>query len=817
MGDLNTTPPHSSDIERTILGLCMIDSDGLSYACENITEEMFYKPPHRIIFSVLKYFFVKNIEVDQLLILEELKKRKRLEQVGGESTVMAIMSDVIIGFGSAANIDTHCKVLGEKYKHRQIITMCNSISQESYDGNKPARDVINDVNLMLDKINGEEDKKGFQTLNGMVNQAYNEILESNESKTIAGIPTGFPTLDKYTNGWQKGDTIIIGAAKKAGKCFGKGTQVLMHDGSIKNIENINIEDMVMGINSIPQKVLNLSRGREKMYRITLKRNGDSFVCNSSHILSLRKTGNVNQSKHKGRITSTRYSKGEIVNITVGDYLKKSKTFKIIHHIYKKGVEFNKQNVPLDPYFLGLWLGDGTSRSVGITTKDKEIVGYLYKLSTELGLKITVQGQENSKASSYSLVRKKNKKPKRKYNKASYGKEKPLTLHLRELNLICNKHIPQIYKINTRENRLKLLAGLIDSDGYSGGKSGVVFCNKNRRLIDDVAFLSKSLGFATSITSTINKKYRRIYYRINIYGDFTELPLLLKYKLPKYIKAIKEPLNYSFTVEDLGEDNYYGFWIDGDGLFLLSDFTVVHNSVLGAIFASEAASRGYPVGIFTLEMSTVSLIKRFIASKARVNTSEVHYKKLNDDDLIKLSDACNIFYNNYSTIVFDDNASTNIIDMTVKAKRMKKLYDIKLLIVDYLQLMPSVGKESRQREIEIVSHGLKAIAKTLNIPVIIISQLSRPQKGNEKKAPMLTDLRDSSALEADASVVVLLYEPDLKRKEMLVNARNCYWDEKDDQYKRIRELIIAANREGQTSSIPLIFYGEHNVFYELENK
>jgi len=293
--------------------------------------------------------------------------------------------------------------------------------------------------------------------------------------------------------------------------------------------------------------------------------------------------------------------------------------------------------------------------------------------------------------------------------------------------------------------------------------------------------------------------------------------LLKYKLPKYIKAIKEPLNYSFTVEDLGEDNYYGFGIDGDGLFLLSDFTVVHNSVLGAIFASEAASRGYPVGIFTLEMSTVSLIKRFIASKARVNTSEVHYKKLNDDDLIKLSDACNIFYNNYSTIVFDDNASTNIIDMTVKAKRMKKLYDIKLLIVDYLQLMPSVGKESRQREIEIVSHGLKAIAKTLNIPVIIISQLSRPQKGNEKKAPMLTDLRDSSALEADASVVVLLYEPDLKRKEMLVNARNCYWDEKDDQYKRIRELIIAANREGQTSSIPLIFYGEHNVFYELENK
>ena len=263
------------------------------------------------------------------------------------------------------------------------------------------------------------------------------------------------------------------------------------------------------------------------------------------------------------------------------------------------------------------------------------------------------------------------------------------------------------------------------------------------------------------------------------------------------------------------DKYTNGWQPGETIIVGAP-KKAGKSFLGALFASEAALKGHSVGIFTLEMTTKSLIKRLIANKSELDVTSVHHKKLTIKEIAKMVDACGKLYN-YGTIVFDDNAGTSIQEMVVKSRRMKKLYDIEMLVVDYVQLMPSTGNESRQREVEKISHGLKGIAKNLNIPVILLSQLGRAQKGKEDHAPLMTDLKDSGALEADSSIVLLIHNPSDDRKRKLLEAREYGNNPSKELLFSVRELIVAANRSGKTSSIPMIFTGEHAHFGELAYK
>jgi len=255
------------------------------------------------------------------------------------------------------------------------------------------------------------------------------------------------------------------------------------------------------------------------------------------------------------------------------------------------------------------------------------------------------------------------------------------------------------------------------------------------------------------------------------------------------------------------DKYTNGWQSGD-TYIIGAPKKAGKSILGIKFAMEAACKGFPVGIFSFEMSAMAITERFVASMAKVDVQAVHWKKLTDKNNTDLSNACDTLYK-YNQIIFDDNSASNIDNLLIKAKRMKSLYGVKLIIVDYLQLMPSMGNEGRQREIEKISHELKGLAKRLNIPIIIISQLSRPAKGREDAAPKMTDLRDSGMLEADATVVMLVYNPSQERKEELVKVPNFIeWD-------NVRELIIDANRNGPTGGIPIYFKGEFSHMGELE--
>ncbi len=350
---------------------------------------------------------------------------------------------------------------------------------------------------------------------------------------------------------------IIKLGTGFGKCHGKGTKILMYDGTIKKVEDIKIGDQLMGDDSSPRNVLSLARGREKMYRIIPKK-GEPFTCNGSHILSLKSTP-----KKKGE-------RKYYINISVNEYLQKDDNFKHCHKLWKTGVDFEDKEVGLDPYFIGVWLGDGSNRTSEIHNPDKEIEKYSRQYAKELGLSFRKYIYNKRTCPLLHITTKMERK-----------KEAIISI-LRKYNLVQNKHIPFDYKVNSREKRLRLLAGLIDSDGYKKETSYEII-TKYSQLKDDILFLCNSLGFMATYKvkrgGIKERNFSANYYRISINGDLTEVPIKIKRKKPQKRKQKKDVNVTSFSIERLGEGDYYGFEIDGNRLYLLDNFFVTHNTII----------------------------------------------------------------------------------------------------------------------------------------------------------------------------------------------------------------------------------------------
>lgn len=205
-------------------------------------------------------------------------------------------------------------------------------------------------------------------------------------------------------------------------------------------------------------------------------------------------------------------------------------------------------------------------------------------------------------------------------------------------------------------------------------------------------------------------------------------------------------------------------------------------------------------IFSLEMSKEQLVNRFLSAESRVNAQTLRNGNLNADEWERLVEGAGII--GESRLIIDDTPGITITELRSKCRKYKLEHDLSIVIIDYLQLMQGTGKsESRQQEISDISRSLKALARELQVPVVALSQLSRAVEQRPDHRPMLSDLRESGAIEQDADVVMFLY-------------RDEYYN-KDTPDKGIAELIIAKQRNGPTGTVKLAWIGEHTRFANLE--
>ena len=208
-----------------------------------------------------------------------------------------------------------------------------------------------------------------------------------------------------------------------------------------------------------------------------------------------------------------------------------------------------------------------------------------------------------------------------------------------------------------------------------------------------------------------------------------------------------------------------------------------------------------VAVFSLEMSKEQLVQRMISSVAHVDLQKIISGRLNEDEWLKIIDAMAPL--SQAKIFIDDTAGISLTEMKAKCRRLKIEKGLDLIVIDYLQLMQSEGRpENRQQEISAISRGLKALAKEMECPVIALSQLSRAPELRSDHRPILSDLRESGAIEQDADVVMFLY-------------RDEYYNEDSDK-KNIGEVIIAKHRNGPTGTVELVWKKEFTKFLNKEN-
>ena len=357
-------------------------------------------------------------------------------------------------------------------------------------------------------------------------------------------------------------------------CHAKDHPILMYDGTVRKVQDISVGDIIMGADSTPRHVLALARGREPMARITPIK-GEPFVVNMNHILSL-----VSTNEGKGDFTC--YQKGgEITNITVREYLTKSKSWRHLRKLYRVPVNFSiPKNLPIPPHILGLLLGDGImTNAIGLTSAEEELGDEFSRYAESIGCSVRVTENDRNVPTYYAVVAK--------------GAKNPLFEILHQLGLrghcAHNKFIPKEYLTASRSDRLQLLAGLLDSDGFFDGHC-LEITTQSRELAGDIVFLARSLGFMANC----HEKYCACqtgaggwYYRVHISGDLSPISCRRKRHVFHVRQQKKNVLRTGFSVEILSEDDFYGFELDGDHLYVDGNFVVHHNTGKSLVLAQIA--------------------------------------------------------------------------------------------------------------------------------------------------------------------------------------------------------------------------------------
>jgi replicative DNA helicase len=218
----------------------------------------------------------------------------------------------------------------------------------------------------------------------------------------------------------------------------------------------------------------------------------------------------------------------------------------------------------------------------------------------------------------------------------------------------------------------------------------------------------------------------------------------------------------------------------------------------------AIKEGIPVGVFSLEMGKEQLIDRLLASESGIDSWKLRNGRLEDSDFPKLTEAMAAL--NEAPIFIDDSATTNIMEMRTKARRLQSEHDLGLIVIDYLQLISgrkTNGSENRTQEVSEISRGLKGLARELNVPVLALSQLSRSVESRTPPIPMLSDLRESGSIEQDADVVMFIYRED-------------YYKREDSEQPGVAQIMVQKHRNGPTGVADVFFHPERTLFRDMDH-
>ncbi|TEX50685.1 MAG: replicative DNA helicase, partial [Actinomycetales bacterium mxb001] len=704
-------PPQDVAAEQSVLGAMMLSKDAIADVVEDLRIADFYRPAHATIYDAIIEIYGRGEPADAVTVSAELTRTGELARIGGASYLHTLVSLV----PTAANAGYYARIVKERAILRRLVEAGTRIVQLGYTGEGDVDDVVDRAQAEVYEVTERRTAEDYLPLRELMDGALTEIEAiANRGGEMVGVPTGFTDLDALTNGLHPGQLVILAARPALGKALALDTPIPTPTGWT-TMGDIRPGQSVFDEEGNPTTVVAVSPTwhDRPCYRITFS-DGSTIVADEEHewLTETRASRKSAQAAAVG-YNRTRNQRTFAEVRTTGEIARTlrcaTKDARLNHSVVNaQALSLPEADLLVPPYTLGVWLGDGTSAAAHFTSADPEIAMF-----------VEAEGID-----------------------APYVGHGSVQALLRRLGVLGDKHIPQSYLRASEDQRRALLAGLLDTDGTVTATGNIQFTSTSRVLVDGVYELVVSLGYRCSISGKRVKgrtEATSIAYNLNFTTDDEVFRLPRKALLHKERRQgkVSQRLRSRFItrVERVASVPVMCIQVSNDSHLYLAGRSMIptHNSTLALDVARSASIRhGLTSVIFSLEMGRNEILMRLLSAEAQVALHHMRSGNMSDNDWTKLAGKMGTV--SEAPLFIDDSPNLTMMEIRAKCRRLKQRHDLRLVVVDYLQLMNS-GKrvESRQQEVSEFSRSLKLLAKELDVPVIAVSQLNRgPEQRTDKR-------------------------------------------------------------------------------------
>ncbi|QVI22475.1 replicative DNA helicase [Nocardia tengchongensis] len=829
--------------EQSVLGGMLLSKDAIADVVEVIRPGDFYRPAHQAVYDAILDLYGRGEPADPVTVSATLDRKGELKRIGGAPYLVTLTQTV----PTAANAGYYAEIVAEKSVLRRLVEAGTRIVQYGYAGadGQDVAEVVDRAQAELYDVTERRSSEDFAPLTDILQPTMDELDSIASRGGISlGVPTGFTELDEITNGLHPGQMVIVAARPGVGKALALDTLLPTPDGWI-TMGEVEVGDELLDAQGKPTRVVAATEVMldRPCYEVEFS-DGTVIVADEQHQW-LTETRSSRRSAQQAAIGYNRYRNQQTfaqvrTTAEIAATVRCETADRRLNHsvVNAEALQLPERELLIPPYTLGAWLGDGSSACAQLTTADPEI---LYRIENE-GILTT---HSDSAQLRYSLrlpadapieprdcvvcgsefipftseVRTCGRSCGGKAGFVSGPAPAPncpqcggpsiglrlcqacrnavgsVQARLRTIGVLGNKHIPGEYLRASETQRRALLAGLLDTDGTVTKGGSVQFSVTNEQLARDTEELIVSLGYRCQMstkrvrgrTEASSTAYALTFATEDEVFGLSRKELLHKQRRgatntsrsgSRFIVDVR-PIA-SVPVRCVEVDNAEHLYLAGRAMI------PTHNSTLGMDFMRSCSIKhGMASVIFSLEMSRTEIVMRLLSAEAKIKLGDMRSGRMSDDDWTKLARRMSEI--SEAPLFVDDSPNLTMMEIRAKARRLKQRHDLRLIVVDYLQLMSSGKKvESRQQEVSEFSRSLKLMAKELEVPVIAISQLNRGPEQRTDKRPMVSDLRESGSLEQDADMVILLHRPDAF--------------ERDDPRGGEADLILGKHRNGPTATI-----------------
>ena len=792
-------PPHNNDAEISVLGSVLLDNDVLIQLGDTVAPEMFYREGHRKIFAAMRNLQERGEPVDLVTLSDELTKRGTLDDVGGLTYLIGLSDQV----PTSAYAEHYARLVQEKHTLRQLISASSQAMKLAYDGQLPLEDLLDKAEKMIFEVS-EQKKKGeqYQAMSEVVHDTFEYITLLHSNKGIPdGVASGFKDLDEQISGLQKGSLNVLAARPSMGKCLTADTLIdVPGTGERITIEEFvqRQEKQVYGLSENGElRVTTVSAwidsGVKPVRRVTT-RTGRVVKTTQHHpflgvdgwtpLYDLKvgdKLAVPRRLPAFGQDTSWTLERVRLLAylIVEGGLTQSSPRFTntdpvlvadFLHCLHTEFPEVTAHQDGIDFRLSRTWqTGERKDRANPLTEWLREL-GLWGQSALHQRFPPAVWQFDRPRLAEFLRVLLSCDGTIYALGKARYGRieftvassELARDLHhaLMRFGIVAKlrQKTESSWRVELTEARS--VAEYQASIGWLGEKAGRVFpvsaairSNVGHLPPSSWAHVRRVAGErGVSLLSMARASGEHTGEGFNLHAS-RGLP---QARVARYAAVLDDPhltllgsdalyWDEIISIEDLGERQVYDLTVPDGANFVAADICV-HNTAFALSIAQNVALRGEKtVAVFSLEMPSVQLALRMLCAEARVDMNRIRSGQLNERDFERLAHAAGRLAE--APMVIDDEPDLTVNALRSKLRRIQAQYgNLGLVVIDYLQLMSgskgSTGaNENRQQEISLISRNLKSIARELEVPVMVLSQLSRAVEQRPNHRPMLSDLRE----------------------------------------------------------------------------